>query len=103
MTEAAPNLPPVLRDKPLLEALAALEHERWSHWQRYLHDQCERQADGALLIPAELAARWAIQMSTPYAELSEEEKASDREQVLRYLPTIAAALAMQEGSDVPLR
>ncbi len=100
MMEAAPNLPPLLRGKPLLESLAALEHERWSHWQRYLHDQCERRDDGSLLIPAELATRWSIQMSTPYAELSEEEKASDREQVFRYLPTIAAALTQGGGSDV---
>jgi hypothetical protein len=31
-------------------------------------------------------------MNTPYTELSDEEKDSDREQVYRYLPTIAAAL-----------
>src|SRR5690606_24987196 len=103
MTEAAPNLPPVFRSEPLLEALAALEHERWAHWQRYLHDQCERRDDGALVIPAELATRWAMQMSTPYAELSEEEKASDREQVYRYLPTIAAALTPEGGDGRSLR
>lgn len=86
------ELPPVLANDSLVEALAALEHERWSHWQRYLHAQCERRSDGALVIPAELAFRWEEQMSTSYSDLSEEEKDSDREQVLRYLPTIAAAL-----------
>lgn len=76
----------------LVEPLAEVEHERWSHWQRYLHSKCDRSADGSLTIPAELVHRWEAQMSTPYSELSEQEKESDREQVRRYLPIIAEAL-----------
>ena len=83
----------------LVETLAAIEHERWSHWQRYLHSQCLRKDDGTLTIPAELVARWTDQMSTPYARLSETEKDSDREQVHRYLPVITGALA--ECQDRP--
>ena len=49
-------------------------------------------ADGALVIPAELVARWTKQLSTPYFELPEPQKESDREQVRRYLPAIEAAL-----------
>lgn len=74
------------------ERLAAIEHERWSHWQSYMHAQCEPQPDGALLIPAELVARWNAQISRPYEELTAEEKRSDREQVQRYLPIIVEAL-----------
>jgi hypothetical protein len=44
------------------------------------------------VIPAELAARWEVQIETAYAELSEQEKDSDREQVHRYLPTVIDAL-----------
>lgn len=76
----------------LLEQLAALEHERWSHWQRYLHEQCVAGADGSLIIPAELVAKWSAQITTSYSDLSDREKESDREQVRRYLPVIAAAL-----------
>jgi hypothetical protein len=66
----------------LLETLASVEHERWSHWQRYMHGKCIPQGDdGALLIPAEFAKRWEKQMATPYSELTDEEKESDREQV----------------------
>jgi len=73
----------------LLEKLAALEHERWSHWQRYMHGKGQRQPDGSLLIPAELVARWDAQINTPYPALDEKTKESDREQVRRYLPLIA--------------
>ena len=82
----------VLESDELLDMLAAIEHERWAHWQRYVHDHCERQQDGSLVIPAELAARWEAQIETPYVELTEREKDSDREQVRRYLPVIIDAL-----------
>jgi len=83
----------------ILEPLSAIEHERWAHWQRYLHSRCRQEVDGSLTIPAELVAQWAAQMSTPYAELSETEKESDREQVRRYLPVIEKFLRGDDGSE----
>lgn len=77
--------------KDLLEALAAVEHDRWSHWQRYLHSKCARQDDGALLIPADLVKRWERLIATPYKDLTDEEKESDRDQVRKYLPIVIAA------------
>jgi hypothetical protein len=77
----------------LVEDLAVIEHERWSHWQRYVHDKGQRQTDGSLLLPADLVARWEKQIATPYVQLDEIEKESDREQVRRYLPLIKLALA----------
>ena len=77
----------------LIEKLAAIEHERWAHWQRYVHSKCVPQGDdGALLIPGELVRRWQAQIETPYSALPEKEKESDREQVRRYLPLIADRL-----------
>lgn len=90
------RLQAVLCDEDLIEELAAVEHKRWSHWQRYLHDQCDQASDGSLTIPPDLARRWASQMATPYAELSEDEKNSDREQVARYLPIIERAMAARD-------
>jgi hypothetical protein len=84
------SIPPKLEG--LIEKLANVEHERWSHWQRYLHSKCERNSDGSLVIPANLVEQWESQMSTPYSVLSESEKESDREQVRRYLPIIAEVL-----------
>ena len=39
------------------------------------------------------AKRWEKQMATPYSELTDEEKESDREQVRKYLPLIVGALS----------
>ncbi|MHC1728026.1 MAG: hypothetical protein AB9866_18830 [Syntrophobacteraceae bacterium] len=74
----------------LFEKLAAIEHERWSDWMRCLFDDSfdMREDDGTptgeVLIPARNAERWKRQVNTPYAELSQEEKDSDRKQVMRY-------------------
>jgi hypothetical protein len=68
----------------IIEELAAIEHERWSHWQRYMHGKGKIKADGSLVIAAELVQRWERQITTPYTALSEVEKDSDREQARRY-------------------
>jgi hypothetical protein len=79
----------------LIEELAAIEHERWSHWQQYLHDSGIRQPDGSIILPADLIARWDGQIAKKYLELSDNEKESDREQVRRYIPLILSALTGQ--------
>ena len=78
----------------LVETLAGVEHERWSHWQRYMHGKCERKPDGSLVMPSELVAQWERQIATPYMDLSESEKESDRDQVRRYLPIVLEALGI---------
>lgn len=92
MSDGSPDAEAILYSEDLVDALAAIEHARWAHWQNYVHDQCEQHADGSLRIPADLVKRWKRQIETPYSELTEDEKNSDRQQVLRYLPTIAKAL-----------
>jgi hypothetical protein len=77
----------------LLEQLATVEHERWSHWQRYMHGKGAKQSDGSLLIPPDLVKQWERQFATPYGDLTDKEKESDREQVRKYLPVIADALS----------
>lgn len=78
----------------LLETLAAIEHERWAHWQRYMHSKCIPQGeDGSLLIPCDLVKRWEAQIATRYSELSDVAKESDRDQVRKYLPLIVEALS----------
>jgi hypothetical protein len=89
----------VLASSELLEELSATEHERWCHWQRFVHGRCERQPDGSLLIPADLVQRWEEQINTPYSGLSEREKESDRDQVRRFLPVIVDAIVDVRESE----
>ena len=67
----------------LFEKLAAIEHERWSHWQEYLHSRGVPTYNG-LLFAKEAIEHWERQIRTPYAELSEREKNSDRDEVMKY-------------------
>jgi len=60
---------------PLRESLAALEHEQWSHWTRYMIEH---------LTPDNIE-RWLRQCETPYEDLTEREKDSDREWADRVL------------------
>jgi len=63
----------------LREIIAALEHEQWAHWTRYMLDN----------LTPENIAQWRRQVETPYADLSEKEKDSDREwadKVLEMIP-----------------
>jgi len=57
----------------LLEALADLEHDQWAHWTRYMLDN---------LTPGNIE-KWEKQCDTPYSDLSEKEKDSDREWALK--------------------
>jgi len=77
-----------LSSEAALEAAAAVEHERWSHWQAYLHSQSERGDDGSLRIPSHLVERWERQITTPYSELPEAERESDREQARQFLAAL---------------
>ncbi len=72
----------------LIDTLAAVEHQRWAHWQSYLHAQGEACTDGSIRLSEPQVRQWEKQIATPYEELSEREKESDREQVLRYLPLL---------------
>jgi len=76
-----------------IDTLADIEHERWAHWQKYMHNKGVRQPDGSLLIPAKLVSQWDRQLETPFAALSDDEKDSDREQVRKYLPAVVDALS----------
>jgi len=65
--------------KEIREALADLEHTRWSNWQKYLHSECTAVGD-TLVIPKGSVEHWRRQIATPYADLTEREKDSDRKE-----------------------
>jgi len=81
---------------PLREALAALEHEQWAHWTRYMLDTLR---NTGVPMTSEIVARWERQIATPYAELTEAEKNSDREWADKVLAEVEAFRA--SGSAYP--
>jgi hypothetical protein len=89
----------ILESQRVVEQLASIEHDRWAHWQRYIHTHCERRADGSLVIPPDLVARWERQIKTAFVDLSEDERESDRQQVRKYLPVVIRALEDEVPSD----
>jgi hypothetical protein len=80
----------------LVEALAAAEHDGWAHWMRYLFSRCHDRPEGGLIIPQELVERWRRQMETPYAQLTDREQESDRQEVRKILPIIELYAAAQQ-------
>lgn len=70
------------------ERLAALAHAQWSGWMEYLFDKCQMNEDGTATIPAWAVERWQRQMRTPYAELPEDEKESDRAEADKVLEVL---------------
>ena len=53
----------------LVEKLSELEHDQWAHWTKYMLNN----------MTPENIKQWKRQISTPYDELTEKEKDSDRE------------------------
>jgi len=58
-----------MKNDNLLEAIAKIEHEQWSHWVKYMLDN----------LTPENIERWKKQIQTEYENLTEKEKESDRE------------------------
>jgi hypothetical protein len=72
-------------DDARVELLAEAAHVAWSGWMDYLFSKCAMNPDKSATIPAGLVARWQRQASTPYCDLPEREKESDRVEARRYL------------------
>jgi hypothetical protein len=87
-----------------IEALAAAEHKSWSGWMLYMLQRIEREMLERAETDAELVdafdrlndlacvKRWVRQMNTPYADLPEKEKESDRKEAREKLEVYRAPL-----------
>lgn len=78
-----------MTEEELIEQLADKEHASWARWQEYFFSKCDRNPDGSFTVPAGYVVALQKQIETPYAELSEQEKQSDRDEVAHILPIIA--------------
>lgn len=58
----------------IVEVMAELAHSQWAGWAQWMFDNMsETHISGETYVD-----RWTRQIATPYADLSEEEKESDR-------------------------
>jgi hypothetical protein len=87
--------PKPVEDGELREQLAAIEHERWADWQKWCHKVLRENNPSPE--QGDILERWDRQIETPYAELSEKEKQSDRDQVDRYWQLVEAYLAQEKA------
>ena len=80
------------------EKLAVLMHEIWGEWwdyvfQRGYRAQIEGEWNSSFIVPDDLVERWNRQKATPYDDLSESEKDSDREQADKVLALLNECFA----------
>ncbi|KKN74819.1 hypothetical protein LCGC14_0387120 [marine sediment metagenome] len=86
----------------LRERLADVQHEIWAHWMQYLCSTCYVYDDETCELPVNKVRRWRRQMETPYAELCEAEKESDREQADKVLAVLdLPQIPQSDWSDAP--
>lgn len=75
-------------DNQLCETLAEYAHGAWSGWMRYMFSKGYPGMGYSWVIPSALKARWHRQMNTPYADLPEDEKESDRQEADKILAIV---------------
>ena len=69
----------------LRERVAVLCHSQWAGWMTYLFRKGTFNDDGSWTMPAEFVQRWQGQMNSTYADLSEKEQESDRNEADKFL------------------
>ncbi len=81
-----------MTESELLEKVAELCHDQWCNWMNYLFSRSGTY-EGQLRVTVDSSVRWRRQMCTPYAELSEPEKESDRKEARKFLGLIGMTFA----------
>ena len=80
----------------LREKFAAQAHRSWTGWMRYLFALSKTDEQGNVTIPEHWAKHWERQMGTDYADLSQEEKHSDRKEADQYLEILTGVRKINE-------
>ena len=75
-------------EEEVVEKGAEMEHDRWSGWQKHMFSKGTVDENGVFHLPKEFVDRWFRQIDTPYSELSESEKESDRKETRNYIPLV---------------
>lgn len=88
--------------KEFVEKGANLEHDRWARWQNYLHTRLHKNIRGIYCLDDGLFEHWERQINTPYSELNEREKESDRKETRNYIPLLEEALKSQRKETISI-
>lgn len=75
----------------LLESLSDQEHKQWAKWTRYFIDNYN----------SKNVIKWEKQIATPYSDLSEKEKNSDREWAQKVLKIVGHAKTSAVNIHIP--
>lgn len=82
---------------PLVEKLADHVHDQWTGWMQHLFRRCQTNpCTGEEVIPAETVYLWRRLMDTPYCELAEAAKESDRIEARRILVVLGLRSAPED-------
>ena len=100
-----------LGEDEIIDKLADYSHRAWSEWMKYMfskgkfeaHEYHKNIIELCYIMPADLRFRWERQMRTEYADLPEEEKATDRHEARKILEVYRPAPAQGEEKDVYIR
>jgi hypothetical protein len=82
------------KEEEFVEKGAELEHDRWARWQKYMFSKAQvvignDNEEIGIFIPIEYWKHWQKEIDTPYSELTEEQKESDRKETRNYLTLIS--------------
>jgi hypothetical protein len=83
----------------MLDEIASLQHEIWSHWMQYLFEVSLQNDDGTITISVDKVERWKRQMITRYVDLSDDERKSDLEQARKVMDLISDVKAVRSPVD----
>lgn len=89
----------LISSKSIKEKLSACEHDSWSRWMKHLFSVSSKHPDGSVTISSDLVSRWERQLNTPYEQLSESEKESDRKEVDMFLNVLMEGLSHNTGNQ----
>ena len=84
-----------ISDEELISVLEYTEYMRRNRWSQYMLSLCQIN-DSKYIIPPEKANLWGAEMRTPYAELNENQKESDRREVNNILLEIQKYINMKQ-------
>lgn len=90
-----------MSEKELISILERVEHMRRNKWNHYMLGVCSI-IDGKYTIPVEKVKLWGKQTRTPYSELSERQKESDKREVNHIFLAIEQS-KMDKRKNIPLQ